>query len=157
MFFRTEGHHQAQILFADCSSSNTGLFTGSSILVLVVVISIFVLVREGGCNSELTLQIGNSLQIAILSILLIATVYTYYVIIHFDINPHPISFLDDSLLFFCLPSFFLYGFICLGPSIAYNFEAVFFFRNLLILIQVLIQTPMIVDGLRKSRRRDFLE
>ena len=39
--------------------------------------------------------------------------------------------------------------ICLGPSIAYEFEAVFFFRNLLILIQVLIQTPMIVDGLRR--------
>ena len=147
--FRTEGHRQAQILFADCSSSNTGLFAGSSILVLVVVVSIFVLVREGGCDPELALEVGNSLQIAILSILLIATIYAYYVIIHFDINPHPVSFLDDLLLFFCLPSFFLYAFICLGPSIAYEFEAVFFFRNLLILIQVLIQTPMIVDGLRR--------
>jgi hypothetical protein len=32
-----------------------------------------------------------------------------------DVNPHPISFLDDFLLFVCLPSFFVYGFINIMP------------------------------------------
>ena len=118
-------------------------------MVLVIVISIFVLVREGGCEPELAITVGNWLQISIISILIVATVYAYSVIAQFDINPHPISFLDDMLLFFCLPSFFLYAFICLGPSVFYSFEPEFFFRNLLIIIQVLLQTPMIVDGLRR--------
>ena len=146
---RTAGHKEAQIVFADCSSSNTGLFLGAATMVVVIITSIFVLVREGGCDPDLAIVVGNSLQIIIISILIIATAYAYFVIVKFDVNPHPISFLDDMLLFLCLPSFFLYAFICFGPSIFYEFEPDFFFRNLLILIQVLVQTPMIVDGLRR--------
>ena len=118
-------------------------------MVVVIITSIFVLVREGGCDPDLAIVVGNSLQIIIISILIIATAYAYFVIVKFDVNPHPISFLDDMLLFLCLPSFFLYAFICFGPSIFYEFEPDFFFRNLLILIQILVQTPMIVDGLRR--------
>ena len=148
---RTQGHKEAQIIFADCSSSNTGLFFGSAMTVVVIVVSIFVLVREGGCDTDkdLAITVGNVLQITINSILILVTLYTYYVVCQFDINPHPISFLDDLLLFFCIPSFFLYAYVCLGPSVFISFDPEFFFRNLLIIVQVLIQTPMIVDGLRR--------
>ena len=146
---RTAGHKEAQIIFADCSSSNTGLFTAAGVMVVVIVVSIFVLVREGSCDPDLAITVGNWLQITVIFILILATIYAYMVIAQFDVNPHPISFLDDMLLFFCLPSFFLYAFLCLGPSVFYNFQAEFFFRNFLIMIQVLIQTPMIVDGLRR--------
>ena len=31
-------------------------------------------------------------------------------------NPHPISMLDDLLLFICIPSFFLYTIFKMGPQ-----------------------------------------
>ena len=37
-----------------------------------------------------------------------ATIWSYYSIAKLDINPNPISFLDDLLLLICIPSFFLY-------------------------------------------------
>ena len=95
---RTAGHKEAQIVFADCSSSNTGLFLGAAMMVTVIITSIFVLVREGGCEPDLAVVVGNSLQICIISILIIATSYAYYVIVKFDINPHPISFLARKLI-----------------------------------------------------------
>ena len=49
----------------------------------------------------------------------------------------------------CLPSFFLYSLVALGPSIYDTFETELFFVNMLTLVQVLIQTPLIVDGLRR--------
>ena len=146
---RTEGHKQAMILFADCSSSNRGMFFGVTLTVLVLVTSIFVIITEGNCDPSLGITVGNILKISVLSIILIATVYVYYVLAHFDVNPEPISFLDDMLLFLCLPSFFLYALICLGPSLMVAFEPEFFVTNILTLTQVLIQTPMIVDGLRR--------
>ena len=146
---RTQGHKEAQIIFADCSSSNTGLFFGSALMVVVIVICIFVLIQGGGCDPALAITLGNWLQISTSLILIAATLYTYFVMSQFDINPHPISFLDDMLLFCCMPSFFLYAYFCLGPSLFLAFDAEFFFRNLLIILQVLVQTPMIVDGLRR--------
>ena len=146
---RTEGHKQAMILFADCSSSNRGLLFGVILTVLVLVTSIFVIIKEGDCNPNLGITVGNILKITVLSIILIATVYAYYVLAHFDVNLECISLLDDMLLFFCLPSFFLYALISLGPSLMMTFEPEYFVTNVLTLIQVLIQTPMIVDGLRR--------
>ena len=147
---RTAGHKEAQIVFADCSSSNTGMFFGATMMVIVIVCSLFVLLTEGNCDNKVAITVGNSLQISVLSILTLATLYAYYSITRFDVNPDPISFLDDLLLFFCLPSFFLYSAICFAPLLLdSDFELDFFFRNLLMLVQVLIQTPMIIDGLRR--------
>ena len=136
---RTAGHKEAQIVFADCSSSNTGMFFGATMMVIVIVCSLFVLLTEGSCQNSVAITVGNSLQISVLSILTLATLYAYYSITRFDVNPDPISFLDDLLLFFCLPSFFLYAAICFAPLLLDStFELDFFFRNLLMLVQVLI-------------------
>ena len=34
-----------------------------------------------------------------------------------DVNPNPISFLDDTLLFVCLPAHFVFGFINVMPAL----------------------------------------
>ena len=34
-----------------------------------------------------------------------------------DVNPNPISFLDDTLLFVCLPAHFVFGFVNIMPAI----------------------------------------
>ena len=149
---RTEGHKQALIMFADCTSSNMGLFCGSVMMVFVIITSIVVIINEGNCNPDLAQDVGNCLHITVLAILIVNSLYAYYVIAHFDVNPDPISFLDDMLLFLCLPSFFLYSLICIGPTIMSKFEPLYFFKNLLTILQVLIQTPMIVDGLRRCSK-----
>ncbi len=42
----------------------------------------------------------------------------YIKIAHLDINPHPINFLDDLLLFICIPSFFMYCLFSAMPVMA---------------------------------------
>ena len=42
----------------------------------------------------------------------------YIKIAHLDINPHPINFLDDLLLFICIPSFFMYCLFSAIPGLA---------------------------------------
>ena len=64
------------------------------------------------------------------------------------INAHPVSQLDDLLLFVCIPSFFLYGIFSIVPAMAYsNYMALFV--AVLQVAQVILQTPLIIDGLRR--------
>ena len=51
----------------------------------------------------------DSFESVMLLIMIIASIWAYYSIYKLDINPNPISFLDDLLLIICIPSFFLYG------------------------------------------------
>ena len=39
----------------------------------------------------------------------------FYHLSKFDVNPNPISFLDDMLLLICLPAIFLYCFLTIWP------------------------------------------
>ena len=94
-----------------------------------------------------------------------------------DVNPSPISFLDDTLLFVCLPAHFVFAFVNVMPAVfvpGTAHEAVQIVKNALMVsyelrlplvpiwkhlsvtyplfrqvVQVLVQTPMIVDGLRR--------
>ena len=78
---------------------------------------------------------------------------TYYNFAHLDINYNPVSFLDNALLLTCLPGFLLYG-LFNGIADADSFHSssqarVAFFLNFLMIAQVLIQTPAIIDGLQR--------
>ena len=44
-----------------------------------------------------------------------------WIIACLDVNPNPISFLDDLLLIICLPSSFLYGILCILPSVTSDY------------------------------------
>jgi hypothetical protein len=57
-------------------------------------------------------------------------------IVGLDVNPHPVSFLDDMLLILCLPSFITFFLICVGPTILSKFEPFYTITNVLTLIQV---------------------
>jgi len=146
---RTEGHKQNMILFADCTHSNLGLFFGVVLMVFVIVMALIIIVNESHCDPSYSVTLGHALRITVMTIIIFVSLLAYFIISTLDVNPHPISFLDDMLLFMCLPFFFLYFFVCLGPSLYADFDPVFFTVNVLTLLQVLIQTPMIVDGLRR--------
>ena len=146
---RTAGHKQNMIIYADCTNSNMGIGLGAVLIVFVIVVSLIVIVNEGKCDPEFGLQVGNIMKITVLTILIITTIVAYYIISQFDVNPQPISFLDDMLLFMCLPFFFAYFLIHLISCVVGTFDTDTLAVNILTLIQVLIQTPMIVDGLRR--------
>ena len=84
----------------------------------------------------------------------------------FDVNLHSISLLDDMLLILCLPAFFLFSMLqmtaaVLGSdnndhddhgrvmSLTNPSQALTIVKILFYIIQVMIQTPMIIDGLRR--------
>ena len=100
----------------------------------------------------------------------------YFCQVKFDVNLHSISLLDDMLLILCLPGFFMFGLLQFSsatmsmdlshPSRALTMIKIIFYilqvswlgslyiahlpsMPLLHHLQVMIQTPMIIDGLRR--------
>ena len=149
---RIEGHKQASMLFTDCTSSNCGMFAG--ILSFIVVTGVcVVLLTMSECDYDKNQLISNLLRIVVFTVLIVASAYAYYIVACLEVNPHPISLLDDLLLFFCLPMFFLYFIAWMAQLIHQSqngdvhLDSIV--ASLLFLLQPLVQTPMIVDGLRR--------
>ena len=149
---RIEGYKQASTLFADCTSSNGGMFAGILSVIAVTITCVGVLTMSD-CEYDLNQNISNSMRIVVFAILIATSAYCYYIVACLEVNPHPISLLDDMLLFFCMPAFFLYGIVSMGPLIVNTLDGTTqpdaIIASLLFIIQPLVQTPMIVDGLRR--------
>ena len=60
-------------------------------------------------DPETSIIVNDVFETTMLCGMIGATVWSYYSVYKLDINPNPISFLDDLLLIICLPSYFLYG------------------------------------------------
>ena len=56
-----------------------------------------------------SLIVNDTIECIILASMVMASVKVYHSIGQLDVNPNPISFLDDLLLVICLPSFFIYN------------------------------------------------
>merc|ERR1719400_1627284 len=113
---RIEGHKQASMLFADCTSSNCGMFAGIWAFIVVTGVCV-VLLTMSECDYDKNQLISNLLRIVVFTVLIVASAYAYYIVACLEVNPHPISLLDDLLLFFCLPAFFFYVFVWMAPLI----------------------------------------
>ena len=155
---KTDGHKDAMVLYADCSSSTKGMFFGLVLLVMTVLGCIVIVVIMDECNMDEYLEIALIVECIIFLIMIAACIALYTKIVHLDVNPHPISRLDDMLLMICLPSFFLFGilqFIVVlidsEQEIGHNdiTKVLTILKVSLYLIQVMIQTPLIIDGLRR--------
>jgi hypothetical protein len=85
------------------------------IVFVVCVIGVIVLfILDDLCSDQINLKamdFSSWFEFSLLSATTVVTCWVYYQITLLDVNPHPISFLDDLLLFICLPSFFLYFFV----------------------------------------------
>lgn len=90
----------------------------------------------------------NSFEVAVLCIMIITTQLAYYQITKLDVNTHPMSFLDDVLLLIAIPAFFLettfsmYAYVYSGNGFAMAI-------SMCQLFQIMIQTPFIIDGMRR--------
>jgi hypothetical protein len=59
-------------------------------------------------------------ELILLLLMTVAVILAYRKLTQLDVNSHPISLLDDLLLFICIPAFFLYGIFCIVPAILKN-------------------------------------
>lgn len=87
-------------------------------------------------------------EVTVLGIMILATILAYFQTSKLDINQHPISRLDDVLLFIAIPAFFSETVFTLVPAFA-NVSILNGFIAFAQIIQVLIQTPWIIDALRR--------
>lgn len=137
------------VVYADCNASNRGLFAG---LVAFVITIVFIILFHITVSFEYYLYTGvlvnGIFYCVLLGIMIIATVLAYIQIIKLDVNHHPMSKLDDVLLFIAIPAFFLETIFSMVPAIE-NGSTLNIFIIFFQLIQVIIQTPFIIDGLRR--------
>ena len=95
-----------------------------------------------------------------------SSIASIFISVQFDVNLHSISLLDDMLLILCLPAFFLFSILQMTAAVlgsedqghdehgrSVNLtnpsQALTILKILFYIIQVMIQTPMIIDGLRR--------
>lgn len=138
------------VIYADCHASNKGLFAGLILMVIIAGMLIigFVFSSVGEEFLELGYLLNNCTKLTLHTLMLIASLVTLNQLRKLDINEHPISLLDDVLLFICLPAFFMETFFSLIATISI-LNIVKTIDFIVMFIQVTIQTPLIMDGLRR--------
>lgn len=95
-----------------------------------------------------SILINGFFELIVLLIMIIATLFAYIQTTQLDINHHPISKLDDILLFIAIPAFFLDTTFSMVPAVV-NESILKICIITAQLVQVLIQTPFIIDALRR--------
>ncbi|CAH0669009.1 unnamed protein product [Spodoptera exigua] len=138
------------VIYADCHASNRGMFLGLIVMVIITGMLIigFVFSSVGEEFMELGYLLNSCTKLGLHVLLLFAVVIAFNQLRQLDINEHPISLLDDVLLFICLPAFFMETVFSLVATISYA-NIVKSIDFIIMVIQVLIQTPLIMDGLRR--------
>ncbi|XP_053600249.1 proton channel OtopLc-like [Plodia interpunctella] len=138
------------VIHADCHASNRGLFVGLILMVGVAGMLIlgFVFSSIGGDFFEVGYMLNDATRLAIHTALLFSVVFAYNQLRKLDINEHPVSLLDDVLLFICLPAFFMETLLSMVATINI-LNIVKSVDFMVMVIQVLVQTPLIMDGLRR--------
>ncbi|XP_075972823.1 proton channel OtopLc-like [Anticarsia gemmatalis] len=138
------------VIYADCHASNRGLFLGLIVMVIIIGMLIigFVFSSVGDDFVELGYLLSDGTKLSLHTLMLFAAVVAFNQMRQLDINEHPISLLDDVLLFICLPAFFMETVLSLFATInILNIIKSIDFS--VMVIQVVIQTPLIMDGLRR--------
>ncbi len=163
--------NDALYLYADCHSTMKGLFFGLLFTVAAIIgIVIFFILSESCDAEDMSRHVNNGFEASMFVIMIIASIWvraiiatnfaainnlfpflqTYWKLASLDVNPHPISLLDDLLLYMCIPSFFLYAVVHMLPMVTDsrgNWADLL--CDVLLVLQMLVQTPMIMDGLRR--------
>lgn len=95
-----------------------------------------------------SITINGLFELCVIVVMTGATVLAYLQTTKLDINHQPMSKLDDILLFIAIPAFIMDTTFTLVPAIA-NKSTLNIYISIFQIVQVLIQTPFIIDGLRR--------
>ncbi|KAK4294775.1 hypothetical protein Pmani_032623 [Petrolisthes manimaculis] len=147
------------IIYVDCHASNRGLFAGL-LMTVATVISIILFFIFSSSDDQQTRDVGayvNGISEVILLLCMLITAFIAYNSIRMlDVIKHGMSSVDDILLYVCLPCIFLYAFFSMVPSInAGNYLSVSV--SILQVSQVILQTALICDGLRRCSNDQSLQ
>lgn len=144
------------VINADCHSANKGLFIGLFLLltIIVTVIVFFVAMTTKGYEAQ-AVTIHTAQEGVLTLIGMFAVCISFYQIRKLDLSEHPITFLDDVLLFVPLPFFFIHGIMSVMAEFS-NEDYSRLILHVLVTIQVVVQTPFIIDGLRRCSNSQTL-
>ncbi|XP_022901720.2 proton channel OtopLc-like [Onthophagus taurus] len=136
-------------IHTDCHSSNKGIFAGIILLIvtIVAIILFFVAINDERFQ-ETGLTVSLATDVVILLVMLGATIWLYFYVVKLDRNHHHISMLDDVLLYICIPMFLLNLIFGMVPAVYYG-NGLSIAHLFIMMIQVIIQTTLIVDGIRR--------
>ncbi|XP_046624717.1 proton channel OtopLc-like isoform X1 [Neodiprion virginianus] len=137
------------IVHADCHHANRGLFAGLLVLVFSIVsIILFFVAFSDSQYIQVGKTINSVTELVLLSIMTVTALLAYHQIKQLDVNHHPVSLLDDILLFIAVPAFFLYALFSIVPAVQKQ-DWLKICTLIIGMIQIMIQTPLIIDGLRR--------
>ncbi|XP_031634148.1 proton channel OtopLc-like [Contarinia nasturtii] len=141
----------------NCQSSYHGIFIGLLLAIMTIVFIILMFVGfQNRSYLKTSITINNIFECTVLLILIIATIYAYTQTVKLDIKFDPKIKMDDILLVIAIPAFFMECIFSLLPAFhsgAILTICISIFR----VIQVLIQTPFIIDGKRRCSNSIFLQ
>ncbi|XP_055587774.1 proton channel OtopLc-like [Uranotaenia lowii] len=137
------------VVYGDCHASSRGLFLGMILIVAtIVVIILFHIAARDDEYRDTGILLDSIFELSVLSIMTLAVIIAYFQTAKLDINPHPISRMDDVLLFIAIPAFFSESLFSMIPAFE-NQSILNGFIIFMQLLQILIQTPWIIDTLRR--------
>ena len=91
---KMSGHKEAMIIFADCTSSMKGLFSGVLLFALsMAVLVIHFVLNDSFDNENVCDLIASVAEWVLYSMMLIVTIFAYVKIAKLEVNPHPVSLL----------------------------------------------------------------
>merc|ERR1719167_827014 len=131
------------------------MFAGFVLLFLIILGCIIVSFNFSAYEKSMIIGV-DIFQFLVYVLMTVACVTLYAKLIKLHVNPHPISRLDDMLLMICLPSFFLLGILQLSVIFFNTPSPTRILRIFAVLTQVTIQTPLIIDGLRRCSNSEKL-
>ena len=100
--------------------------------------------------------INNIFELIVLIILTVTTVIAYSKTIKLDIIFDPGLKMDDILLLIAVPAFFM-EFIFSLTAAVYNGTTLSVCNSISRIVQVIIQTPFIIDGRRRCSKSAYLQ
>ena len=162
----SSGPESAILSHHDVKTSAPGILVGVLFLVvaLIGIVLYFFLQNSVDCgHKRLGQYMAEAFMLLMLFAMTLTSFYCYRILADFEVNPHPVEFLDDLLLFVCIPSFILHA-ICESTPVVYfvlEKKAVYdevaqVVTNVFMILQVTVQTPLIVDGLRRCTNDEAL-
>lgn len=151
-------YHSNLVVSADCHAANKGLFAGFFLLLTSIVLLVIAQVAFSGPNyHDIESIIFLAQDTVLIAVSLLAVTWGYVEISKLDFNVHPITLLDDVLLYLPLPFYFVYYIMSLTADVWFwNYSSLV--SHLLTVAQVVLQMLFLSDGLRRcsnSRRHRF--
>ncbi|KAL1438172.1 hypothetical protein MTO96_048261 [Rhipicephalus appendiculatus] len=132
------------IIRADCHSANRGLFAGFVVLlgsVVVMIIFYVALLEDRYSETGVAVYLGQ--EAVLLALAFAACLLAYGRVATLDVNGHPITMLDDFLLCIPIPFYFAHATLVAIAELEVGGS------YLRLTLQVVTQTPLIIDALRR--------